>query len=141
VISGFEAAGNASFSWQDETVERLAEFLCAGGSGDVMTNHTAKTVGFHWRHFSEQLLNQCASNRNKSVSIIEAKRRKLVALATYIKRFSKCHFAVSRTVPKFFGRPVTFGCWFMQGVFFFAQTGVNHPHRLKANLATSAASF
>jgi hypothetical protein len=52
-----------------------------------MSDHASKTVRFQWRHFPQQILNQSPSNRRKSVAIVEAKWRQLVALAAEVESF------------------------------------------------------
>jgi hypothetical protein len=91
----------------------------------TMTDHAPKTMRFQWGHFSQQILDDGSANRHEGISVVEAKRCKLVTLTANVQCFAKRKFASAGRFPEFLRRIVTVGGGFVQRSLFLAQTGVD----------------
>src|SRR5437868_5607160 len=76
--------------------ECLVQCLISRRAGNEVPYNAAKSVGFHGRHFAEDVLDHGPADGGEGVAIVKTKRRKLVTLSANFQGLPERDFNSAR---------------------------------------------
>ena len=110
--------------------ESALQLHIAGCPRDIMSDHAAKSLRLDGRQFAQSILDHRSAQRDKGISIVKAKWRKLVTLPANIQGVSKRHSNLARIFPEFPCWLVSFGSGLVKGAFLLAKGQIDRRDRL-----------
>ena len=116
--------------WSFQLGEGALQLHIAGCPRDIMSDHAAKSLRLDGRQFAQSILDHRSAQRDKSISIVKAKWRKLVTLPANIQGVSKRHSNLARILPEFPCWLVSFGSGLVKGAFLLAKGQIDRRDRL-----------